>query len=115
MLQRRIEGMPAEARAFDARRILTNTRESRQLTELGGRHRRITVGRQRVVHEFAQMFDRRVVFSFDRFSHERCRGGRNRATLTLELDIDHAIAFDATGGLWIADYAANRVVRAGGR
>src|SRR6185312_9560457 len=88
-LQRGIQGMPAEARAFDARRELAHAGQGCELAErLVGR--RVLLSQQRM-DAAVQRQHRLPVLALYRLRHERCRSGRDRAVLALEADVLDAV------------------------
>src|SRR5579862_701640 len=93
--ERRVERVPAEARALDSYGKLAHARERGELAErgVGGR----VVAREQRVHLAEELAHGRAVASLDGLRHERRGGGRDRATLALEADVLDALAVEAHG------------------
>ena len=93
VVERRVQRMPAQACAFDPRRKFAHSRECGELAEVL-RRRRILLG-QELMHALIDLLHCCAILALDRFGHERCGGGGDRAALALEAQILDAVAVEA--------------------
>src|SRR5262245_18908037 len=83
-LERGVQRVPAEARAFDARRKLAHAGERREFAELRGIDLRVVL-RQYCMDFVAQLLHLGARFAFHCFGQQRRRRDRDRAAAALEL------------------------------
>src|SRR5215469_1505256 len=93
--ERRVQCVPAEARALYARRKLAHPGERGELAERGiGCDLRLS---EECMDPFKQRPHLAAVLALDSLGHERRRGGGNGAALALEADIGDALAVQTHG------------------